>query len=203
MTCATRRWTCRARPCSTSLEQPLIAAALAFAAGAALGAALPVTAKENELLGETSDEVKSRIKEAAQPLMSQAKDVLDDVVEEGKTVLNETMQQGKTVLDDTMKHGKEALGGEAGSEQARRELRACQRDCEGSGRHCAVGREGFERGRGLCCPDTIGRAFRLGVGSELRLRQDAVRHARPELVTATACNLRRAAGRRQPFTLRY
>ena len=91
-------------------DQPLIGAALAFAAGAALGAALPVTSKENELLGETSDEVKTRIREAAEPLVSQAKDVLGDVVEEGRTVLNETMEQGKTMLNDTMRQGKDALG---------------------------------------------------------------------------------------------
>ena len=66
-------------------EQPLVAAALAFAAGAALGAALPATSKENELIGETADQVKARIKDAAEPLVSQAKDVIDDVVEEGKT----------------------------------------------------------------------------------------------------------------------
>lgn len=41
-------------------EQPLVVAGLGVALGALLGAALPATARENELLGETSDELKQR-----------------------------------------------------------------------------------------------------------------------------------------------
>jgi len=91
-------------------EQPLVAAALAFAVGAAVGAALPVSSKERELMGETSDNVKSAIKDAARPIMAEAKDVLDDVMEEGKSALHDTMEEGKSALD----RAKNRLGESAG-----------------------------------------------------------------------------------------
>ena len=39
-------------------QQPLVAGALAFAAGAALGAALPHTSEEDRLVGKVSDDVR-------------------------------------------------------------------------------------------------------------------------------------------------
>jgi hypothetical protein len=41
-------------------RQPLVLGALGLAAGAALGAALPATRREDELMGETSDDLKHR-----------------------------------------------------------------------------------------------------------------------------------------------
>jgi uncharacterized protein DUF3618 len=41
-------------------RQPLVLGALGLAAGAALGAALPATRREDELMGETSDDIKRR-----------------------------------------------------------------------------------------------------------------------------------------------
>jgi ElaB/YqjD/DUF883 family membrane-anchored ribosome-binding protein len=46
-------------------EQPLIVGALGIAIGAALGAALPNTRRENELMGDTRDGLLGRVKETA------------------------------------------------------------------------------------------------------------------------------------------
>lgn len=56
-------------------ENPLIAGLAAIAAGAILGALIPETEKEHELMGETRDRLAGRAKEAARDGVSRAKDV--------------------------------------------------------------------------------------------------------------------------------
>jgi ElaB/YqjD/DUF883 family membrane-anchored ribosome-binding protein len=65
-------------------DQPLVAGALAFAAGAAIGAALPHTDQEDQAIGKVSDKVKK-----------QAADAALDVYEEGKAGAAELYQKGK------------------------------------------------------------------------------------------------------------
>jgi len=65
-------------------KQPLVAGALAFAAGAALGAALPHTEQEDAVLGEMGDQLRGKVTEAA-----------GDVYEEGKAVAAELYEKGK------------------------------------------------------------------------------------------------------------
>lgn len=66
-------------------ERPLVAGALAFAVGAALGASLPPTEQEDDLMGSQSDEVKRSAEGAAARLYvdskERAKDLHDEVVE--------------------------------------------------------------------------------------------------------------------------
>ena len=81
-------------------DQPLIAAALAFAAGAAVGAAVPVTAKEREVMGEASGQVTAAVKDAVAPLAEKGKELLDDVTERGREVVNEAMHKGEDVLKE-------------------------------------------------------------------------------------------------------
>jgi hypothetical protein len=59
-------------------DQPLVGGALAFAVGAAIGAALPHTEQEDNVLGEVSDGAKENLKSKAV-----------DAVEHGKTVASE------------------------------------------------------------------------------------------------------------------
>jgi ElaB/YqjD/DUF883 family membrane-anchored ribosome-binding protein len=77
-------------------NQPLVAGALAFAAGAALGAALPHTDQEDSAVGELADEVRGK-----------AIDVAADVYEEGKSRVAELYEKGKDgaakVYDETVK----------------------------------------------------------------------------------------------------
>lgn len=54
-------------------QQPLIAGALAFAAGAALGAALPHTRQEDQLIGEQADKARGQALDAAGSLYDQGK----------------------------------------------------------------------------------------------------------------------------------
>jgi ElaB/YqjD/DUF883 family membrane-anchored ribosome-binding protein len=66
----------RARDSFSSMveEQPLILAALGIAAGAAIGAALPRTRQEDQLLGETRDNLMHRAGETARTYADQAAD---------------------------------------------------------------------------------------------------------------------------------
>lgn len=65
-------------------DQPLVAGALAFAAGAAIGAALPHTEQEDQTIGKVADKVKR-----------QAAEVASDVYEEGKMRAGELYEKTK------------------------------------------------------------------------------------------------------------
>lgn len=75
-------------------EQPLVAAALAFAAGAAIGAILPRTEQEDRLMGEMSDEVKDQATQAAAELYEQGKEKASEIYED-------VSGQAKQVYEDT------------------------------------------------------------------------------------------------------
>ncbi|MEO9231665.1 MAG: nutrient deprivation-induced protein, partial [Devosia sp.] len=78
-------------------KQPLIAGALAFAAGAALGAALPHTAQEDQLVGEQADKVRGKAAETASSLYDQGKqkagEVYDDVRDKAGQVYGDAKDQ--------------------------------------------------------------------------------------------------------------
>ncbi|KQQ61733.1 hypothetical protein ASF66_08370 [Pseudomonas sp. Leaf129] len=57
-------------------EQPLVLAAIGIALGAALGAALPSTRKENELMGQTRDDLADTLKSKGQEAYAVAKDTV-------------------------------------------------------------------------------------------------------------------------------
>lgn len=65
-------------------RQPLVAGALAFAAGAALGAALPHTREEDKLVGEVSDQVKGKAADLAADAYEEGKEKAADLYERGK-----------------------------------------------------------------------------------------------------------------------
>ena len=65
-------------------NQPLVAGALAFAAGAAIGAALPNTEQEDKAIGKIADKVKTK-----------AAEVASDTYEEGKARAADLYEQGK------------------------------------------------------------------------------------------------------------
>jgi len=90
-------------------ENPLAAGAVALLVGAAVGLALPATAKENQVLGPKRDELAQKAAETAQDVVGKvqtvaekaigtAKNALGDATQEIKTeVQNEAQQQGLTV----------------------------------------------------------------------------------------------------------
>ncbi len=63
-------------------EQPLMLAAAGLAAGAALAVLLPRTRLEDQYMGETADEIKSEVADAASEQYERAKHVVGDTVDE-------------------------------------------------------------------------------------------------------------------------
>lgn len=65
-------------------NQPLVAGALAFAAGAALGSALPHTEQEDQLLGKVADKTRHDAVVAASELYEAGKEKAGELYEKGK-----------------------------------------------------------------------------------------------------------------------
>jgi hypothetical protein len=63
-------------------QQPLVAGALAFAVGAAVGAALPHTAQEDRLLGEEADKLRGKAAKTAGKLYEDGKEKASELYEE-------------------------------------------------------------------------------------------------------------------------
>jgi hypothetical protein len=63
-------------------QQPLIAGALAFAAGAALGAALPHTREEDKLVGKQADALRSDAAHVASDLYDKGKEQVSEAYDE-------------------------------------------------------------------------------------------------------------------------
>jgi vacuolar-type H+-ATPase subunit H len=74
-------------------EQPLILGVLGFAFGAALGAGIPPTRQEDELMGETRDEYVHRAKEIGGEQLEKAKQM---VTEAGEAVIEQAEREGLT-----------------------------------------------------------------------------------------------------------
>jgi hypothetical protein len=65
-------------------EQPLVSAALGIAVGAAIGASLPVTETESRVMGEASENLRSRAREFAQEQAEKVKTVAAQTYEAAK-----------------------------------------------------------------------------------------------------------------------
>jgi vacuolar-type H+-ATPase subunit H len=79
-------------------DQPLVMGALAFAAGAALGAAVPHTRQEDELMGEMADKVKRQAGEVASDLYEQGKETAEEVYEDVTEKAGEVYDDAKRKL---------------------------------------------------------------------------------------------------------
>ena len=84
-------------------EQPLVLGALGIALGAALGASLPMTRREDEVMGETRDELMQRAKEGGREQLHKAQRVAE-------AALNTAREEAE----------KEGLSRETGQEQLQR-----------------------------------------------------------------------------------
>lgn len=81
-------------------QQPLIAGALAFAAGAALGAALPHTEQEDSLVGERADKMRRKAAEAASDLYEQGKEQVSQAYGEARRTGSELYEDAKDRLSE-------------------------------------------------------------------------------------------------------
>jgi ElaB/YqjD/DUF883 family membrane-anchored ribosome-binding protein len=79
-------------------DQPLVGGALAFAVGAALGAALPRTPQEDELLGEAADAVKAKAGEQAAEIYEQGKEQATKLYDKANEKAGELYGQAKEGL---------------------------------------------------------------------------------------------------------
>lgn len=90
-------------------EQPLVAGALLFAIGAAIGAVTPRSREEDALMGEAADSVKHAVQDAAEPLLEEGKRAL----EEGREQLEEGRDKLQHGLDDLKDRASSSFGNEA------------------------------------------------------------------------------------------
>ena len=71
-------------------DQPLVGGALAFAIGAAIGAALPHSETEDDLLGDVADSTKNKVTAASQEVVDRGKEVASELYEKVSEVASDT-----------------------------------------------------------------------------------------------------------------
>ena len=81
-------------------QQPLVAGALAFAVGAAVGAALPHTAQEDELIGAEADKLRGKAMKQAGKLYEQGKEKAAELYEEASAQAGEIYGDVKDKVAD-------------------------------------------------------------------------------------------------------
>ena len=79
-------------------NQPLVAGALAFAVGAALGAALPRTRQEDQVMGKAADQVKREAGHMANELYEKGKEQAAGLYEEAAGKAGEVYEKAKSTL---------------------------------------------------------------------------------------------------------
>ncbi|MGV3650300.1 MAG: DUF3618 domain-containing protein [Devosia sp.] len=84
-------------------DQPLVGGALAFAVGAALGAALPHTRQEDKVLGEAADAVKAKAVEEAHSLYQDGKAKAETLYAEAGEKLSELHDEVKSGIQQSAK----------------------------------------------------------------------------------------------------
>lgn len=84
-------------------DQPLVGGALAFAVGAAIGAALPHTDKEDELVGAAADGVREDLSDRASDLMDKGKDVAKDVYDKAVAVASDVHDAARDRITEEVK----------------------------------------------------------------------------------------------------
>jgi hypothetical protein len=77
-------------------DQPLVGGALAFAAGAAIGASLPRTEQEDEMIGETGDKIRRQISNS---VSETASDVLDQTEQTAANVYQRAAAEASANAD--------------------------------------------------------------------------------------------------------
>lgn len=99
-------------------SQPLIAGALAFAAGAALGATLPHTQQEDELIGEQADMARRQVKKTAGELYEKGKAGAADLYERGKAGASEVFDSATEAAGDLYDETRQRLSSSSANPSA-------------------------------------------------------------------------------------
>ena len=85
-------------------DQPLVGGALAFAVGAAIGAALPHTDKEDEVLGDASDTLRENVVAQASDLVEQGKGIASDAYDKAVSVVSDVHDTAKDRIIEEVEH---------------------------------------------------------------------------------------------------
>lgn len=89
-------------------DQPLVGGALAFAVGAAIGAALPHTDTEDEMLGDVADDVKANAVTQASELVDQGKGIASDAYDKAMSVASDLHDTAKDRINEEVDKFKES-----------------------------------------------------------------------------------------------
>jgi hypothetical protein len=81
-------------------NQPLVAGALAFAAGAAIGAVIPHTEEEDAAFGKAADDVKSKAAEVAEEFYEEGKERVEELYEHGKEEVGKAYDKAARQVED-------------------------------------------------------------------------------------------------------
>ncbi len=92
-------------------EQPLVVGALGLAAGALLGAMIPLSRRENEMMGETRDQLLDQAKDVGQQTLGQAAESAKSVANAAtEAALDEADRRGLTKAGSEPESGSEGGG---------------------------------------------------------------------------------------------
>ncbi|HEY0845888.1 MAG TPA: DUF3618 domain-containing protein [Noviherbaspirillum sp.] len=91
-------------------EQPLVLGALGIALGAALGALLPTTRRENELMGRTRDDLLDRAKETAREQADHVKQSAQRVAEAAKQEAGRFKEEASSEMQNKAQSGTAPAG---------------------------------------------------------------------------------------------
>ncbi|MCY1665152.1 DUF3618 domain-containing protein [Rhizobium sp. SL86] len=92
-------------------DQPLVGGALAFAIGAAIGAALPRTEREDEMMGDMSDEVKGGVAARASNALDEAEHIASDVSHKAASVVADVHDVARDRIAEETKPYRSGNGG--------------------------------------------------------------------------------------------
>ena len=81
-------------------DQPLVGGALAFAVGAAIGAALPPTQVEDSVAGEAAESVKDSISDKAEDLLDKGKEAASDIYDQTAAVVDDAYEAASGRIKD-------------------------------------------------------------------------------------------------------
>jgi hypothetical protein len=92
-------------------DQPLVGGALAFAIGAAIGAALPHTDTEDEMLGEAADDMRNKVSDQASGLLDKGQAAAEDVYRKAAAVASDVHDAAKDrIQEEAQKLGQTGNG---------------------------------------------------------------------------------------------
>lgn len=91
-------------------DQPLIGGALAFALGAAIGAALPNTRREDEAMGEIAEGVREQLSDTATDAMHKAEKVAADVYDKAAAAASDVRDTAKDRIAEEAQQYQQADG---------------------------------------------------------------------------------------------